>query len=88
MEQTGSFGGSFLGSLSVAFIAGVAYCIKHKFKHSDCALDSGCLKVSSHEDDQTRNTLRREILEELRKDGLLVPEILEVTGEPSVEHMV
>ena len=60
-----------LGALTVAAVAGVAWCAKNKFKHSRCDLDSGCLKLSSHEDDETRNTIRREILEELRRDGII-----------------
>ena len=83
MELNG-YSGSILGSLTVAAVAGVAYCVKNKFKHSECALDSGCLKVKSREDD-TRNTIRREIMDELRRDGFLRPrgEISEV-GETSV----
>ena len=71
MDTFGGYGGSVLGALTVAAVAGVAWCAKNKFKHSRCDLDSGCLKLSSREDDETRNTIRREILEELRRDGII-----------------
>ena len=66
-----NYGGSVLGALTVAAVAGVAWCAKNKMKHSQCDLDTGCLKMSSHEDDERRNTLRREILEDLRRDGII-----------------
>lgn len=68
-----SYGSNVLGAMTVAGIAGVAWCVRNKFKHSNCELDSGCLKVSSHEDDQTRNTIRREVLDELREEGIIPP---------------
>ena len=68
MNTTG-YGSSLLGTLTVAALAGVAFCVKNKFKHSECSLDSGCLKVKSHEDDETRNTIRRELMDELRAEG-------------------
>ena len=75
--NTQGYGSSLLGTLTVAVLAGVAYCVKHKFRHSECSMDSGCLKIKSHEDDETRNTIRRELMDELRKEGLL-------PGEPSL----
>ena len=71
METFGGYGGSVLGALTVAAVAGVAWCARNKFKHSKCDIDTGCLKLSPHEDDETRNTIRREILEELRRDGVI-----------------
>jgi len=65
------YGSNVLGALTVAGIAGIAWCVRTKCKHSQCDLDSGCLKVSSHEDDEGRNTIRLEILEELRKEGVI-----------------
>ena len=65
------YGTSILGALTVAAIAGIAWCVKNKLKHSRCALDSGCLKVSSREDEETRNTIRNEILEQLRREGVI-----------------
>ena len=67
------YGGNVLGALTVAAIAGIAWCVRTKFKHSKCALDSGCLKLSSREDDETRNTIRMEILDELRREGVIPP---------------
>jgi len=71
MDTFGGYGGSVLGALTVAAVAGVAWCAKNKLKHSTCDVDTGCLKLSSHEDDETRNTIRREILDELRRDGVI-----------------
>ena len=67
------YGGNVLGALTVAAIVGIAWCVRNKFKHSKCTLDSGCLKMSSREDDETRNTIRLEILEELRNEGVIPP---------------
>ena len=86
MNTTG-YGSSLLGTLTVAALAGVAYCVKNKFKHSECDMDSGCLKIKSHEDSETRNTIRREILDELRRDGVLPPEVIVVNGEPSLTEV-
>ena len=66
-----AFGSNVLGALTVAGMAGIAYCVKNKMKHSECDLNMPCLKIRSHEDDETRNTIRQEVLDELRKDGLL-----------------
>ena len=71
METFGGYGGSVLGALTVAAVAGVAWCAKNKFKHSKCDINTGCCKMSTHEDDETRNTIRNEILEELRRDGVI-----------------
>ena len=71
MDTFGGYGGSVLGALTVAAVAGVAWCAKNKFKHSKCDINTGCCKMSTHEDDETRNTIRREILEELRRDGII-----------------
>ena len=85
MNTTG-YGSSLLGTLTVAVLAGVAFCVKNKFKHSECDLDSGCLKIKSHEDSETRNTIRREILDELRREGILLSEVV-VKGEPSLTEV-
>ena len=74
------YGNTVLGALTVAAVAGVAWCARTKFKHSKCALDSGCLKLSSREDDETRNTIRNEILEELRREGVIPPRELGPTA--------
>ena len=66
-----AFGSNVLGALTVAGMAGIAYCVKNKMKHSECDLNMPCLKIRSHEDDETRNTIREEVLNELRKEGLL-----------------
>ena len=71
MDLTG-YSSNVLGALTVAGIAGIAYCVKNKLKHSECDFNTKCLKIRSHEDSETRNTIRREVLDELRKEGLLV----------------
>ena len=71
MELPAGYGTSVLGAFTVAAVAGIAWCVRKKFKHSKCTHDSGCLKVSSREDDETRNTIREEILEELRREGVI-----------------
>ena len=85
--NTAEYGSSLLGTLTVAALAGVAFCVKNKFKHSECDMDSGCLKIKSHEDSETRNTIRREILDELRREGVLPPEVIIVKGEPSLTEV-
>ena len=74
------YGNTVLGALTVAAVAGIAWCARNKFKHSKCAIDSGCLKLSSREDDETRNTIRNEILEELRREGV-IPRRIPARGE-------
>jgi len=74
------YGDSLLGTLTVAAVFGVAWCVRNKLKHSKCDLDSGCLKISSHEDDDTRSTIRKEILDELRREGVIPP----LVGESEV----
>ena len=71
------YGQNVLGAMTVAIVAGVAWCVRNKFKHSNCELDSGCLKVTSHEDDEGRNTIRREILEQLRAEGVIPAPVVE-----------
>ena len=71
MDSLNGYGSSLLGTLTVAGIAGLVWCVKNKLKHSECALDSGCLQIKSHEDDETRNTIRRELMDELRREGFL-----------------
>ena len=71
------YGQNVLGAMTVAIIAGVAWCVRNKFKHSNCELDSGCLKVTSHEDEEGRNTIRREILDQLRAEGVIPAPVVE-----------
>ena len=40
-----------------------------KCRHSKCKLNSKCLEISSEED--TRNTLREEIILELKNEGVI-----------------
>ena len=84
MDLTG-YSSNVLGALTVAGIAGVAWCVRNKLKHSECDFNTGCLKIRSHEDSETRNTIRREVLAELRKDGLLI-ERGELTPERDIEE--
>ena len=82
------YGQNVLGAMTVAIIAGVAWCVRNKFKHSNCELDSGCLKVTSHEDEEGRNTIRREILDQLRAEGVIpapvVEEVASVVSETNL----
>ena len=82
------YGQNVLGAMTVAIIAGVAWCVRNKFKHSNCELDSGCLKVTSHEDEEGRNTIRREILDPLRAEGVIpapvVEEVASVVSETNL----
>ena len=73
MDSSG-YGQSTLGALTIAVVAAIAWCVRNKFKHSRCALNSGCLKCSS-QDDERKSTIRAEVLEELRKEGLIQPGI-------------
>ena len=83
-----AFGSNVLGALTVAGMAGIAYCVKNKMKHSECDLNMPCLKIRSHEDDETRNTIRQEVLDELRKEGLLrsPPRIVTPAPTPPVKR--
>ena len=89
MDSLNGYGSSLLGTLTVAGLAGIVWCVKNKLKHSECALDSGCLQIKSHEDDETRNTIRRELMDELRREGFLVPPVkLPRRGELSASEEV
>ena len=82
------YSGSLLGSLTVAVVLGVAWCARNKLKHSKCAIDSKCLKISTQEDEVTRrSTIRLEILDELRRDGIL-PSSRRSTGETGEVSLV
>ena len=69
----GGYGNTVLGGLTIAVVAGIGWCVRNKMKHSRCDLDSGCLKVSSREDDERKSTIRLEILEQLRREGIIPP---------------
>ena len=86
MDLTG-YSSNVLGALTVAGIAGVAWCVRNKLKHSECDFNTKCLKIRSHEDSETRNTIRKEVLDELRKEGLLI-EPRRKSGEASPERDV
>ena len=68
----GGYGNTILGGVTLAAVAGIGWCVRNKLKHSRCDLDSGCLKMSSREDDRT-STIRLEVLEQLRRDGIIPP---------------
>ena len=87
MDLTG-YSSNVLGALTVAGVAGVAWCVRNKLKHSECDFNTKCLKIRSHEDSETRNTIRREVLDELRKDGLLIEKRGELTPERDIEEGV
>ena len=67
------YSGNLLGSLTVAAVLGIAWCVRTKMKHSRCDLNSKCLKISAHEDDDRKSTIRMEILEQLRREGVIPP---------------
>ena len=71
------YSGSLLGTLTVAVVLGIAWCAKNKMKHSRCDLNSACLKLSAHEDDDRRSTIRLEVLEQLRREGVIPPRLNE-----------
>ena len=68
----GGYGNTVLGGLTITIVMGIGWCVRNKFKHSRCDLDSGCLKVSSREDDR-KSTIRLEVLTQLRRDGIIPP---------------
>ena len=68
--DTSSYSGSLLGTATVAIIFGVSWLCKTKFKHSKCKLNSKCLEISSQED-SLRNTIRQELMDELRREGII-----------------
>ena len=69
----GGYGNTVLGGLTLAIVAGIGWCVRNKLKHSRCDLDSGCLKMSSREDDERKSTIRLEVLEQLRREGIIPP---------------
>lgn len=75
----GNYSGSLLGTATVAVIFGVSWLCKNKLKHSKSRLNCKCLEISSQED-SLRNTIRNELIEELRREGVIPTE-----GEP---HLV
>jgi len=61
------YSSSLLSTLTVAAVLGLAWCVRNKLKHSRCTLKLPCLVISTHEDDSVgRETLRLEIMDELR----------------------
>ena len=66
----GGYGNTVLGGLTLALVGGIGWCVRNKLKHNRCDLDSGCLKISSREDER-KSTIRLEILNELRRDGII-----------------
>ena len=73
-----NYSGSLLGTATVAIIFGVSWLCKNKLKHSKCRLNSKCLEISSQED-SLRNTIRQELMDELRREGIIPPK--QVEGE-------
>ena len=69
MNATG-YSSNLLASVTVAIIAGVAWCVKNKLKHSKCALHSGCIDIEAQEDSKTRKSVRDDIIDELKREGL------------------
>ena len=65
-----TYSGSLLGTLTVGVLIGVSWLCKNKMKHSRCKFNTKCLEISSRED-TLRNTIRDELIEELRRDGII-----------------
>ena len=64
------YGSNVLGALTIAVVGGVAWCVKNKLKHSKCALHSGCIDIEAQEDSKTRKSVRDDIIDELKREGL------------------
>ena len=64
------YSSNLLASLTLAAVAGIAYCVKNKLKHSKCALHSGCIDIEAQEDSKTRKSVRDDIIQELKREGL------------------
>ena len=62
----GGYGNTVLGGLTITIVMGIGWCVRNKMK---CDLD---LKVSSR-DDERKSTIRLEVLQELRRDGIIPP---------------
>ena len=67
----GGFGNTVLGGITLTVFLAVGWCVRNKLKHSRCDLDSKCLKISSREDER-KSTIRKEVLDELRREGLIM----------------
>ena len=61
----GGYGNTVLGGLTITIVMGIGWCVRNKMKHSRCDLDSGCFLLES--------TIRLEVLQELRRDGIIPP---------------
>ena len=58
MSELAQYGTNVAGTITAAVIFGVAWCVKNKCRHSQCALNlGGCLKCSA---DDRKNTVRGE----------------------------
>jgi len=68
--NAGGYSSNLLASLTLAAVAGVAWCVKNKLKHSKCALHSGCIDIEAQEDSKTRKSVRDDIIDELKREGL------------------
>jgi hypothetical protein len=68
----GGYGNTVLGGITLTVFVAVGWCVKNRMKHSRCDLDSKCLKFSTREDGR-KSTIRKEVLDELRRDGILPP---------------
>ncbi len=81
------YSSNLLASLTLAAVAGIAYCVKNKLKHSKCALHSGCIDIEAQEDSKTRKSVRDDIIDELKREGLYQgprrPSISLEPGHPS-----
>ena len=55
MSELANYGTNVAGTITAAVIFGIIWCVKNKCKHSECAVDSGCLKFSADD----KNTIRK-----------------------------
>ena len=79
------FGSNVLGSLAVVFSLAAAWLCKNKLKHSKCAFHVPCLDIETREDDQSRRSIRLDIIQELKREGVIPKPQISAPSSPSVE---
>jgi len=72
-----SFGSGIAANIATVVIVGAAWLCKNKFKHTKSSCHTKWFDCSSQEDSaQTlRDDVRLEIMEELRRDGIIPEEV-------------
>ena len=57
-DFTSQYGTNLAATLTMAGIAGLVWCVKHKCRHSKCELDSRCFKCSADDEATIREQPR------------------------------